>query len=890
MKRLLLLLVVPTVLTAAPAPKLVRTPDRIPDAYIVILNDDVPANDVPAAAREIAATQGLAPQKIWAHAVHGFSVRMSEARAEALSRHPRVQYVEEDARWYRSAHATFVNPVTCDPTVTQCAAVGDNRLWHLDRLDQNTAAPTESYSYATDGQGVTVYVVDTGVNKFHQEFSPGQVQPGYNATDDRMPADDPCLGFALPPAEPYTSMEELLYAVEVGGNGHGTAVASILGGRRVGVAKNARIVPIKVSRCDYASARARVSDRLYKQHETMWRSDTGSSIAALYRARNSGRSGNPGPPSSAWPTISGATIEDSEVVWEVVPQQAWFPAPNDTTSDLIEGLNWILKPENPNPKAHAVVSLSTYRVATAPGVAGPTNTVESAIRALLQQSITVIASANNQNGNACDTSPARLSLTDGVITVGGSMIVNQPWTVSVADVPGAQVANGNNHGPQPPYMPTQAVRDSRWICGAGDSVICSNITTPSPDPSDIDWYPTYSLGSNAGPCVTLFAPAKNMFVASIAGANSYRDARVRGANSSGTSWSAPVVAGVAARILQVNPGFTPSQVRATLLQNTVSSLDPLTLNTYDHNNVEILGTPNQLLAYGDVNIGTHPASRAAAMTGSTALTVAAGGTAAVSYQWYEVNPNFDYLTYRRGAHSSTLISGATGSTYAVPPAAMRRAYWVRVSNAYGSADSDIAVVVPGPPAPSNLSATASGTSITVSWQVSAGAEKYEVQRKVAGSAWASVARVPGLSLTEVLAPAGGMVAYRVIALAGEQYLAAENLAASAASNVDIANTNPYAALGPQTSIIRAHDLIELRQALNTLCDIAGMPPVYAAADLQLSALQGQTVAALHFTSLLDHMNTARGALGMPSVSYIQAPQIGSAIAVQHVSALRSSLR
>ena len=48
--------------------------------------------------------------------------------------------------------------------------------------------------------------------------------------------------------------------------------------------------------------------------------------------------------------------------------------------------------------------------------------------------------------------------------------------------------------------------------------------------------------------------------------------------------------------------------RSGLLANSVSTLDPATLNTYDYNGNEITGTPNKLLRLGDVNITLSPAS------------------------------------------------------------------------------------------------------------------------------------------------------------------------------------------------------------------------------------------------------------------------------------------
>lgn len=687
--------------------KIVRAgPDRIANEYIVVLEDDVLPEQVPELARQIANAHGSRAEKVWRHAIKAFFVTMPEGRAEALSRHPHVKYVEENAQWYLSAtHPTNINPITCDPTISNCPTVIDNRLWHLDRADQNRASPTNRYSYTTDGTNATVYVIDSGVNKFHQEFAgSGRVKTGFNATTDRMPADDPCMGFALQPTLFY---EQSLYRTELLLSGHGTSVASALGGRRTGIAKNVNIVPVKVIRCDRWSGRERVSNRAYQQNETMYRSPNGgANSGALYRAMNAGVTAATDP--GGWPTTPPTTKLDGTITWEVVPSTEHSPSGNVSTQNLIDGLNWILSPANPGPKSHAVVTLSTYRLATDSMVAGPNNTVEQSIRNLLANNLTVVASANNQNGNACHTSPARLSINNpdpaianNVITAGGSMIINRPWTVDISDV-GGNVADGPKpggltfYGPEPAYDATKAVRDGRWICGPGDSSeTCHNLTsTASPNPGS-SGYTSFQGGSNAGPCVTLFAPAKNMFLATPAGSNTYRDARVRGGHASGTSWSAPVVAGFAARLLQTNPTLTPVQVRSALLANSVDTLDAATLNTFDHLGALIPGTPNKLLQLGDVNITDHPDSTT--NSGPVTLSVTASGTFALSYQWYEVNSGFDLATYNYGAHSSTPIGGATSSTFVAPLSSTVRAYWVRVTNAGGSADSNIAVVTPGQP-------------------------------------------------------------------------------------------------------------------------------------------------------------------------------------------------
>src|SRR5207244_6010646 len=125
------------------------------------------------------------------------------------------------------------------------------------------------------------------------------------------------------------------------------------------------------------------------------------------------------------------TTHDGSVTWQAVSSSEWNPNVNlQTTQNIIARLNWILSSNNPGPKSYAIVTMSTYRLATAPQVAGHTYdgngnpaTLEEAVRNLLTHNITVIASANNQNGNACDTSPSRLSANNPDTTVANNVII-----------------------------------------------------------------------------------------------------------------------------------------------------------------------------------------------------------------------------------------------------------------------------------------------------------------------------------------------------------------------------------------------------------------------------------------------------------------------------------
>ncbi|NBH05155.1 S8 family peptidase [Amycolatopsis sp. SID8362] len=90
--------------------------------------------------------------------------------------------------------------------------------WGLDRIDQRTGLD-HAYHYATDASGVTIYVIDSGVDANHPDFQ-GRVAPGRDFLNGGSDTTDT--------------------------NGHGTRLAGIAAGKDYGVAKGAQIVPVRV--------------------------------------------------------------------------------------------------------------------------------------------------------------------------------------------------------------------------------------------------------------------------------------------------------------------------------------------------------------------------------------------------------------------------------------------------------------------------------------------------------------------------------------------------------------------------------------------------------------------------------------------------------------------
>ena len=132
-------------------------------------------------------------------------IKADEIDIEVIKQMPMVDYVEEDK----------VVKLGPELEVTE-----SKETWGLDRIDDREGLD-DSYEPIGDGEGVHVYVIDTGINTKHEEFE-GRIGEGFSS-------------------------------IKKGGiedcNAHGTHVSSTVGGTKYGVAKKAIIHPVRVLDC-----------------------------------------------------------------------------------------------------------------------------------------------------------------------------------------------------------------------------------------------------------------------------------------------------------------------------------------------------------------------------------------------------------------------------------------------------------------------------------------------------------------------------------------------------------------------------------------------------------------------------------------------------------------
>jgi subtilisin family serine protease len=185
----------------------------VPNRYIVVFKEDAFANGVTATG--MTASQ-LTEQIVTAangdlhftyqHALKGFAATLSLEAVQALTTNSAVAAVEPD-------QLVQVNEVQ-SPV----------RSWGLDRIDQRLGPLSDSYRFDVAGQGVNIYVVDSGLRGSHEEFR-GRIGNGVSFVADEGNPNSDCQG-------------------------HGTHVAATAAGTTYGVAKRSILHSVRVFDCN----------------------------------------------------------------------------------------------------------------------------------------------------------------------------------------------------------------------------------------------------------------------------------------------------------------------------------------------------------------------------------------------------------------------------------------------------------------------------------------------------------------------------------------------------------------------------------------------------------------------------------------------------------------
>jgi len=116
--------------------------------------------------------------------------------------------------------------------------------WGLDRIDQPQNDLDGRYIASADGEGVTVFVLDSGVRIGHVDFE-GRALPGWAPCSQPGECDAAAYdGFRV--GDGYAQLGVITDDMPGAFSGHGTHVASTLIGKEWGAAKGARVVTVQV--------------------------------------------------------------------------------------------------------------------------------------------------------------------------------------------------------------------------------------------------------------------------------------------------------------------------------------------------------------------------------------------------------------------------------------------------------------------------------------------------------------------------------------------------------------------------------------------------------------------------------------------------------------------
>ncbi|KAN0062733.1 proteinase B [Thecaphora frezii] len=258
--------------------------ESVPGSYMVVLKDGIAATDFLAHRQLVSSAQLSANSFHGADAsgirhvydlqghLQGYAGKFTDDVLNYIRAQPEVEYVEVDSIvsaevmpqgdervWDVDYHSRLGDAIASTAAhgklhaqdVEKGAPWGLARISHRKRLGLGTF---NQYLYNGDGgDGVTAYVIDTGINIKHVEFE-GRARWGKT-----IPVND----------------------VDEDGNGHGTHCAGTIGSRKYGVAKKAELVAVKVLGSNGSGSMSDVTGGV------LWAVEDAKKLTEAYRANPS---------------------------------------------------------------------------------------------------------------------------------------------------------------------------------------------------------------------------------------------------------------------------------------------------------------------------------------------------------------------------------------------------------------------------------------------------------------------------------------------------------------------------------------------------------------------------------------------------------------------------